>query len=115
LLDIAVKALLIGLLALAVVRPDLPQFDGKAMTGRALTYPIAALIVPVAWWFSSRSRPRDYPYALDILLVLPFLTDVAGNASNLYDTIDWWDDLNHFVNWGILVLAFGTGRSKPRR
>jgi hypothetical protein len=55
LLDIGVKALLIGLLALAVVRPDLPQFDGKAMTGRALTYPIAALIVPVAWWFSSRS------------------------------------------------------------
>jgi hypothetical protein len=51
--------------------------------------------------------PRDYPYALDILLVLPFLIDVAGNASNLYDTIGWWDDLNHFVNWAILVLAFG--------
>jgi hypothetical protein len=21
--------------------------------------------------------------------------------------IDWWDDLNHFVNWAILVAAFG--------
>jgi hypothetical protein len=41
------------------------------------------------------------------LLVLPFLVDVVGNAANLYDTIDWWDDANHFVNWGILVLAFG--------
>jgi hypothetical protein len=46
--DVAVKALLIGLLLLAVLRPDLPQFEGKAMTGRALTYPIAALVVPLA-------------------------------------------------------------------
>jgi hypothetical protein len=106
-LDLAVKALLIGLLAFAVARPDLPQFDGKAMVGRALTYPLAALIVPVTWWFLSRSRRREYPYALDVLLVLPFLIDVAGNATNLYDTIDWWDDLNHFVNWAILVSAFG--------
>src|SRR4051794_35019982 len=106
-LDLAVKALLIGLLVLAVARPDLPQFEGKAMLGRALTYPIAALIVPVTWWSLSRSRPREYPYALDILLVLPFLIDVLGNATNLYDTISWWDDLNHFVNWAILVSAFG--------
>ena len=77
------------------------------MLGRALTYPIAALIVPVTWWLLSRSRPRgEYPYALDILLVLPFLIDVLGNATNLYDTISWWDDLNHFVNWAILVSAF---------
>jgi len=77
------------------------------MLGRALTYPIAAFIVPVTWWLLSRSRPREYPYALDILLVLPFLIDVLGNATNLYDTISWWDDLNHFVNWAILVSAFG--------
>ena len=106
-LDIAVKAALIGLLLFAVARPDLPQFSGKAMGGRALTYPIAALIVPVGWWLASRRRRREYPYALDILLVLPFLIDTAGNAANLYDTIDWWDDFNHFLNWGILTAAFG--------
>jgi hypothetical protein len=39
--------------------------------------------------------------------VLPFLIDTAGNALDLYDTIGWWDDLNHFVNWGLLTLAFG--------
>jgi hypothetical protein len=105
--NVAVKAALIGLLLFAVARPDLPQFSGKAMGGRALTYPIAALIVPVAWWLASRRRRREYPYAIDILLVLPFLIDTAGNAANLYDTIEWWDDLNHFLNWGILVAAFG--------
>jgi VanZ family protein len=104
--DIAVKALLIGLLVFAVARPDLPQFEGKAMVGRALLYPISAVIVPVTWWLMSRSRPREYPYALDILLVLPFLIDVAGNAADLYDSVTWWDDLNHFVNWAILTSAF---------
>ena len=105
--DVAVKVALVALLLFAVARQDLPQFEGKAMVGRALTYPIAALIVPVAWWVASRGRKRDYPYAVDILLVLPFLIDTAGNAANLYDTIEWWDDFNHFLNWGILVAAFG--------
>jgi hypothetical protein len=97
--------MLIGLLLLAVLRPDLPQFEGKAMTGRALTYPLAAIIVPAAWWLFARGSP--YPYGVDICLVLPFLIDVVGNALDLYDSIDWWDDLNHFVNWGILTTAFG--------
>jgi hypothetical protein len=106
-LDLAVKAALVGLLVFAVARPDLPQFHGKAMVGRAIFYPISALIVPVAWWFGGRRRGSPYPYAIDVLVVLPFLIDVAGNAANLYDTISWWDDLNHLVNWAILTAAFG--------
>ena len=106
-LNLAVKAALIGLLLFSVFS-GLERFEGKAMAGRALTYPLAALIVPAAWWLLRRRRGRlDYPYALDALLVLPFLIDVAGNALNLYDTIEWWDDANHFVNWGILTAAFG--------
>jgi hypothetical protein len=97
------------LLLFAVIRDDLPQFQGKAMTGRALTYPISALLVPVIWWIVSKRRGRapEYPYALDILLVLPFLIDTTGNALDLYDTIEWWDDFNHFLNWAILTAGFG--------
>ena len=105
-LDVAVKAALVGLLLFAVIRPDLPQFQGKAMTGRALTYPLAALVVP-AWWFLGRRRGAAYPLAVDVLVVLPFLIDMAGNAANLYDTVSWWDDVNHLVNWAILVCGFG--------
>ena len=92
-----------------MLAPDLPQFEGKAWLGRALAYPIAALIVPVGWWIVCRRRRQrvPYPYAMDILVVLPFLIDTAGNAANLYDTIGWWDDANHFVNWALLVAAFG--------
>jgi hypothetical protein len=106
-IDVALKAALIGQLAVAVAWPDLPQFEGKAFAGRAIAYPIAVLLVPAIWWLLRRRRPIRFPYALDILWTLPFLIDVTGNTADLYDTISWWDDANHFVNWGILVAAFG--------
>jgi hypothetical protein len=103
-LDVAVKALLVGLLAFGAFS-GLEQFEGKAFGWRLVFYPISAILVPAGWWLAG--RPRPYPYALDVLLVAPFLVDVAGNTLDLYDTIEWWDDLNHFVNWALLSLAVG--------
>ena len=78
------------------------------MVARAIAYTVSALIVPVGWWIvRRRGRGGRYPYALDILVVLPFLFDTAGNAADLYDRISWWDDLNHLVNWAIIVAACG--------
>jgi len=102
-LDVAVKVALIALLLHAVANPDLPQYSGKAMLGRALTYPIAALLVPVVWGLRFRDRP--YPADVDLLLTAPFLIDVAGNALDLYDSIEWWDDANHFFNWMLVTAA----------
>jgi hypothetical protein len=103
-LNVAVKAALVGLLAFGAFS-GLEQFDGKAFGWRLLGYPIAAIVVPVGWWLAG--RPRPYPYAVDILFVSPFLIDVIGNVLDLYDTIAWWDDLNHLVNWALLSLAVG--------
>ena len=102
----AVKAVLVVLLAVPLLFPDWPQYEGKAMAGRALTYPIAMLVVPVVWALVFRQRGTPYPHDVDFLLVLPFAIDMAGNFANLYDTIDWWDDANHLVNWAILSLGF---------
>jgi hypothetical protein len=102
--DLVLKVATVGLLVWAVVNPDLPQFSGKAFTGRALAYPIALLLVPLGWWLFGRGR-IPYPVAADILLGLPFLIDVAGNALDLYDTIEWWDDANHLVNWALHTSA----------
>lgn len=108
-LDIALKAALLALILFTVVRSDLPQFEGKAFTARALVYPWSILVVPIGWSLARRRRGRSihYPYAMDVLVVLPFLVDVASNAADLYDTIGWWDNLTHFVNWAILTAAFG--------
>lgn len=104
LVDLAIRVATVVLLAWAILNPDLPQFTGKAFTGRALAYPIALLVLPIGWWRFGRARV-PFPVAADILLGLPFLIDVAGNALDLYDTIDWWDDANHFVNWALHTAA----------
>jgi hypothetical protein len=103
-LDLAVKAALIGLLAFGAFS-GLQQFEGKAFLWRLLTYPAAALIFPVVW--VARGRPSGYHYAADVLLTLPFLIDTMGNALDLYDTVGWWDDANHLVNWALLSGAIG--------
>jgi hypothetical protein len=105
-IDLAIKIATLGLLAWAVANPDLPQFRDKAFAGRAITYPIALLILPLGWSLFGRRR-IPFPVAADILFGLPFLIDVVGNALNLYDTIDWWDDANHLVNWTLHTSAVG--------
>jgi hypothetical protein len=106
-IDAAIKVATVVLLAWAVMSPDLPQFTGKAFTGRAVAYPIAILVLPLGWWVFGRPRGFDFPVAADILLGLPFLIDVAGNGLNLYDSVEWWDDANHFVNWALHTAAIG--------
>ncbi len=105
-LDVAAKLALFGLLLHALANPELPQYADKAMQARALTYPLAVLVIPLGWWLSSRQRP--FPVLADLLFTLPFLIDTAGNALDLYDQVEWWDDANHFVNWILLSAAFVT-------
>lgn len=79
LLNLSAKLLLLALLAYAMANPELPRFAGKAMAARAATYPLAIVLVPIAWAFLG--RPRPYPHGVDVLLVSPFLVDVAGNTA----------------------------------
>jgi hypothetical protein len=109
-----------GQLLLAVLAPDLPQFEGKAFGSRLIFYPVM-MIAPVAAWLAVarrrgiRERP---PWAGFALIAAPFLVDVTGNTLNLYDTIWWWDDANHYANWMLLCLGIGLlverGGVRPR-
>lgn len=105
-IDLAIKVVTVALLGWAILNPDLPQFQGKAFAGRAIAYPVALLIIPLGWWVFG-SRTIAFPVTADILFGLPFLIDVVGNALNLYDTIEWWDDANHLVNWALQTSAIG--------
>ena len=103
-LTLAVKAALICLLVFGAFS-GLQQFEGKAFLWRLTIYPVAAFAVPIVW--AVTGRRTSYPYAVDILLTLPFLIDTIGNALDLYDTIWWWDDANHLINWALLSGAIG--------
>ncbi len=99
---VTLKIVLIGLLAFGAFS-GLQQFEGKAFLWRLITYPVGALAVPICWLAFARKSP--FPYVADILLTLPFLVDTGGNSLDLYDTVEWWDDANHFVNWALLSGA----------
>jgi hypothetical protein len=108
--NIAIKLLLVALLLFSLVS-DLERFSGKAMSARAATYPLAALVVPV--WWRLRGRPPQYPHLVDMLIFLPFAIDTGGNVLDLY-SVWWFDDLAHFLNWAILVAAFALALSRTR-
>ena len=105
----AVFALTVAQLLVATLLPDLEQFEGKAFGWRLLAYPLMMLVVPAVWWIAHRrnAETRQPPWGAFALVMLPFLVDVTGNTLNLYDSIGWWDDANHFFNWIFLCAGLG--------
>ncbi len=101
-------------LAVATFVPGLEQFEGKAFGARLVGYPLMMLIVPAIYWaWSKRQSPAPgTPWAAYALLWAPFLIDVTGNTLDLYDSVVWWDDANHFVNWFLLSAGAGLIISK---
>jgi len=99
-------------LGVATFADGLPQFEGKGFGARLVAYPALMLVVPVLWWWFRRRAgaagpPSPPPWNGFALLMAPFLVDVTGNTLNLYDTIGWWDDANHLVNWFLLSAGIG--------
>jgi hypothetical protein len=72
-----------------------------------ISYPVLMLVVPVVWWLRNRGRGVDVPWEAFALVMAPFLIDVTGNTLNLYDSISGWDNVNHFVNWLLLMAGLG--------
>jgi uncharacterized membrane protein YjdF len=106
---IAVVVATLAQLLVATFADGLPQFEGKAFGSRLVAYPLLMTAPILAWWLAARRRtPVDeLPWAAFAFVAAPFLVDVTGNSLNLYDTVAWWDDVNHFGNW--LLLCFGIG------
>jgi hypothetical protein len=109
--DIAMKVALIALLVFAVTHPNWPRFADKAMVARAVAYPLLVAVVPVVWAWRQRHRAGGavsaYPSLVAFLVTVPFVVDAAGNALDLYNRIDAFDDVCHFINWAVLSMAVG--------
>jgi hypothetical protein len=110
-LTVVVFAATVAQLAVATFVDGLAQFEGKGFGARLVAYPLMMLAVPAAWLGFRRYRGKrgesTVPWAAFGLIMAPFLIDVTGNTLDLYDTLAWWDDANHFVNWFLLCLGIG--------
>jgi hypothetical protein len=108
-----VPALVLGAtvvqLAVAEWWPGIERFADKAFGARLVAYPALMLLAPALWWLLvGRRDPRaSAPYGAFTLVMLPFLIDVTGNTLDLYDSLEWWDDANHYVNWLLLLAGLG--------
>jgi hypothetical protein len=108
---VVIFVLTVGQLLVATVAGDnLEQFAGKGFGARLVAYPLLMLVVPLLWLVRRRQTQQpvdDVPWAAFALVMAPFLVDVTGNTLNLYDSLVWWDDANHFVNWALLCGGLG--------
>ncbi|WP_081795179.1 hypothetical protein [Nocardioides sp. URHA0020] len=106
---VLILVLTIGQLAVAEWAPGIERFADKAFGARLIAYPLMMLLVPAVWWLAvKRRRPEEpVPYGAFSLIMLGFLVDVTGNSLDLYDSLTWWDDMNHFVNWVFLLTGIG--------
>jgi hypothetical protein len=109
--------LTVGQLAVAEWAPGIDRFADKAFGARLIAYPLMMLAVPALWWLVvKRRRPDEHPpYGAFSLIMLGFLVDVTGNSLDLYDSLTWWDDLNHFANWAFLLTGIGLLIAGPVR
>src|SRR3978361_916450 len=117
-LDLVVKAAVAVLIVFALSHQDWARFSDKAMTARAVAFPALIGAVAAGWAWRRRRRAVRYPALVSMLLTMPFLIDLAGNALDLYDRITWFDDACHFGNWALLTAAVGValvtgGRLSP--
>ncbi len=104
---VLILVLTVAQLAVAEWWPGIERFADKAFGARLIAYPLLMLVAPAAWWLAARRRPEAPPYGAFALVMLPFLVDVTGNSLDLYDSVVWWDDFNHYVNWLFLLLGIG--------
>ncbi len=106
--DVTAKGAMAALLVFSVTHPQWARFADKAMIERAVLYPVLVAIVPLGWWLRRRNDPTvTYPAPAAALFTLPFLIDIAGNALDLYDRVDHFDDACHFTNWALMCTALG--------
>jgi hypothetical protein len=115
---VAVLVATVAQLAVAEWWPGIDRFADKAFGARLVAYPLLMVLAPVSWWLFVRRRggTAPPPYFAFTLVMLPFLVDVTGNSLDLYDSIVWWDDFNHWINWLLLLTGIGmlvTDRVRP--
>ncbi len=104
-----VLALTVAQLAVAQWVPGIDRFADKAFGARLVLYPLLMLLVPALWWLlvGRHARTRAVPHGAFTLVMAGFLIDATGNTLDLYDSVAWWDDLNHLVNWLLLTAGLG--------
>ena len=95
-LNVGIKIALVVAIVFMFTHPDLPQFENKSLTLRAVLYPLFSLTVAAGYYLRGMRGP--YPHLLDLLWSFTFTFDIVSNDAHLYGSYENYDDLIHFIN-----------------
>lgn len=94
--NVAVKVAMAAAVAFMLAFPDLPQFEHKSLTARAIVYPVLAALVPLL--YLARRMRGPYPTLVDVCWSLTLTVDIVGNDLHWYGNWKHFDDTVHFLN-----------------
>lgn len=108
-INIALRLMVIGVVADALVQPDAARYAGKGIGTRGLVLIPASLLVPGLhlWreWRGRREGRRRYPVWSDNLYLSIFALDMGGNLLDLYDRYPYFDLIPHFHGSGAISVV----------
>lgn len=104
--NVALRATVVGILADALLRPDDPRYRGKAIGTRGLVMIPLGMVVPLAHASRVRRGSGDsYPVWTDNLWLSIFALDLVGNYFDWYDTYRHFDAIPHAHGTGAATVV----------
>jgi hypothetical protein len=110
-LNVALRLVVVGVVADALLNPDDPRYADKGIGTRGLILVAASLLVPVL--HATTRRGERYPIVTDTLNVSIFALDMAGNYLDLYDRYVLFDLIPHFHGTGAATIVLSDLLRQP--
>ena len=100
--DLALRLVIVGVVADALLNPDAARYAGKGIGTRGLVLVAASLVLPALYRFGRR---RPYPIWTDNLYLSIFALDMGGNLLDLYDRYVYFDLIPHAHGTGAVTVV----------
>ena len=101
-LNVALRLVILGVVADALLNPDAARYTGKGIGTRGLVLVAASLLMP-ALRLTGRRKP--YPIWTDNLYLSVFALDMGGNLLDLYDRYPHFDLIPHAHGTGAITVV----------
>jgi hypothetical protein len=109
--NLAMRAVIVGVVAHALLNPDDGRYAGKGIGTRGLVLVAASLLIPVLQ--GTTRRGERYPLITDNLYLSIFALDLAGNYLDLYDRYPLFDLIPHFHGTGAASVVIASLTRRP--
>ena len=109
--NLALRAVIVGVVLDALLNPDDGRYAGKGIGTRGLVLVAASLLIPALQ--RTTRRGERYPLVTDNLYLSIFALDMAGNYLDLYNRFVLFDLIPHFHGTGATSIVLASLLRRP--